>query len=98
MNGSYVTEKIFGFFVGFRPQKQGVVVSQIPFVLIVILDDSVPNIEGSLSLLAEDREEADLVEPLQVLVHGFRLLVFSAFIHEDQVFHVSLHAGTVFLQ
>ena len=98
MDWSNVAEKIFSFFVGFRPQKLGVVVPQMPLVLRIILDNSVPNVEGGLPLLPKDREETNLVQPLQILVHGFCLLVFSALIHEDQIFHVSLHAGTVFLQ
>ena len=73
------------------------VVTQIALVLRIIFDDGVPDVEGGLSLLPENREKAHLVQPLQVLVHGFCLFVFSTLIHQYQIFHVSLHAGTVFL-
>ena len=83
MDGGYVAEKVFSLFVGFRPQKLGVVVPQMLLVLRIILDDGVPNVERGLPLLPEDGEEAHLVQPLQILIHGFCLLVFSALIHED---------------
>ena len=64
MDWSNAAEKIFSFFVGFRPQKLGVVVPQMSLVLRIILDDGVPNVEGGLPLLPEDREETHLIQPL----------------------------------